>query len=60
MTKADVQLITRLVRLTFEAQLPPTLLSIAYVAEWSVTPSSLLGALFQVSFLGLKQLQLNM
>ncbi|KAK1922537.1 hypothetical protein DB88DRAFT_495467 [Papiliotrema laurentii] len=41
------KLITRLVRLTFEAQLPPTCLSIAYVAEWSVTPSSLLGALFQ-------------
>ncbi|ODN87146.1 hypothetical protein L198_07149 [Cryptococcus wingfieldii CBS 7118] len=41
------KLITRLVRLTFEAQLPPTFLALAYVLEWSQTPSSLLGAVFQ-------------
>ncbi|OCF40256.1 hypothetical protein I317_05950 [Kwoniella heveanensis CBS 569] len=41
------RLITRLVRLTFEARLPPTFLALAYVIEWSQTPSSLLGAVFQ-------------
>ncbi|EIW67138.1 hypothetical protein TREMEDRAFT_65007 [Tremella mesenterica DSM 1558] len=41
------RVITKWVRLTFEAQLPPTFLSLAYVIEWSRTPSSLLGALFQ-------------
>jgi hypothetical protein len=56
-----------LIRLTFEAQLPPTLLSLAYVIEWcelrqfnagiqliacsAFTPASLLGAVFQVSAL---------
>ncbi|RXK35624.1 hypothetical protein M231_07104 [Tremella mesenterica] len=37
--------ITRWIRLTFEAQLPPTVLALAYVIEWSQTPDSLLGAL---------------
>nr|XP_019009759.1 uncharacterized protein I206_05319 [Kwoniella pini CBS 10737]OCF48540.1 hypothetical protein I206_05319 [Kwoniella pini CBS 10737] len=41
------KLITRLIRLTFEAQLPPTFLAMGYVIEWSQTPSSLLGAVFQ-------------
>ncbi|ORX39035.1 hypothetical protein BD324DRAFT_618300 [Kockovaella imperatae] len=41
------RLVTRLIRLTFEAQLPPTFLSIAYVVEWVIQPSSLLGAVFQ-------------
>ncbi|WWC64099.1 uncharacterized protein I303_106706 [Kwoniella dejecticola CBS 10117] len=41
------KLVTRLIRLTFEAQLPPTFLAMAYVIEWSQTPSSLLGAVFQ-------------
>ncbi|GFZ47459.1 hypothetical protein JCM24511_05203 [Saitozyma sp. JCM 24511] len=41
------KLVTRLIRLTFEAQLPPTFLSIGYVAEWIVQPDSLLGAVFQ-------------
>ncbi|KAK6904377.1 hypothetical protein I203_105189 [Kwoniella mangroviensis CBS 8507] len=41
------RMVTRLIRLTFEAQLPPTFLALAYVIEWSQTPSSLLGAVFQ-------------
>ncbi|WVN87781.1 uncharacterized protein L203_102976 [Cryptococcus depauperatus CBS 7841] len=41
------KLVSRLVRLVFEAQLPPTFLALAYCIEWSQTPSSLLGAVFQ-------------
>ncbi|WVW79259.1 hypothetical protein I302_101226 [Kwoniella bestiolae CBS 10118] len=41
------RVVTRLIRLTFEAQLPPTFLALSYVIEWSQTPSSLLGAVFQ-------------
>ncbi|WVQ81359.1 hypothetical protein IAT38_003482 [Cryptococcus sp. DSM 104549] len=41
------KLVTRFMRLTFEAQLPPTFLALAYCIEWSLTPSSLLGAVFQ-------------
>lgn len=37
--------IGRWVRLTFESQIPPALLALAYVIEWSITPSSLLGGL---------------
>jgi hypothetical protein len=29
------QLVTRLIRMTFEAQLLPTLLALAYLIEWS-------------------------
>ncbi|ODO01575.1 hypothetical protein I350_06395 [Cryptococcus amylolentus CBS 6273] len=41
------KLVSKLVRMTFEAQLPPTFLALAYCIEWSQTPSSLLGAVFQ-------------
>jgi len=41
------KLVGRLIRLTFEAQIPPTFLAMAYVAEWAVQPDSLLGAVFQ-------------
>ncbi|ORY26227.1 hypothetical protein BCR39DRAFT_589745 [Naematelia encephala] len=41
------KLIGRLIRLTFEAQLLPTCLAIAYVVEWIITPASLLGASLQ-------------
>jgi hypothetical protein len=30
------QLVTRLIRMTFEAQLLPTLLALAYLIEWSM------------------------
>lgn len=41
------KVIGKWLRISFEAQIPPTLLGLAYCIEWSQTPSSLLGALFQ-------------
>jgi hypothetical protein len=41
MVLADDQLVTRLIRMTFEAQLLPTLLALGYLIEWSVSHSLL-------------------
>lgn len=34
---ATDKLVTKLIRMTFEAQLLPTLLALAYLIEWSVS-----------------------
>ncbi|TYJ54744.1 hypothetical protein B9479_004592 [Cryptococcus floricola] len=39
--------IPRWVRLSFEAQLPPTILALAYCIDWSIEPTSQVGAVFQ-------------
>ncbi|ORX37665.1 hypothetical protein BD324DRAFT_578511 [Kockovaella imperatae] len=39
--------ITRLVRMTLEAQVPPTLLAIAFIIEFVITPASLLGGMLE-------------
>jgi hypothetical protein len=44
----DMQLVTRLLRLTFEAQIPPTFFALAYLIQWLIEPENMLGAMFQV------------
>ncbi|WVQ81179.1 hypothetical protein IAT38_003301 [Cryptococcus sp. DSM 104549] len=39
--------ITRLIRITFESQIPPTIVAMAFVIEFVHTPASLLGATLQ-------------
>ncbi|KAL7421246.1 hypothetical protein Q5752_004131 [Cryptotrichosporon argae] len=39
--------ITKLIKLTFECQLLPTCLAVAYIVEWSIKSTSMLGAVFQ-------------